>query len=145
MLSLVLPWMRCSEDFDVARFDLRLVERCAVRSVVRCAERSVLRCSVRSVVRCAARAEVRVAGSRPAERVALTVADPADRILFESTAILCWTHCLTPVAEADGLWKVKFAAPSTGAFDDFSIAVAGVRPFLFFSPDKFWHSPKLRK
>lgn len=67
MLSLVLPWMRCSEDFDVARFDLRLVERCAVRSVVRCAERSVLRCSVRSVVRCAARAEVRV-GVRPVER-----------------------------------------------------------------------------
>ena len=63
-----------------------------------------------------------------------------DRILFENTAILCWTHCLTPVAEADGLWKVKFAAPSTGAFEDFSIAVAGVRPFLFLSPDKFWHS-----
>ena len=96
-------------------------------------------------LRTGARAEVRVAGSRPAERVALTVADPADRILFENTAILCWTHFLTPVAEADGLWKVKFAAPSTGAFDDFSIAVAGVRPFLFFSPDKFWHSPKLRK
>lgn len=34
-------------------------------------------------------------------------------------------------------------APSTGAFEDFSIAVAGVRPFLFFSPDKFWHSPQL--
>ena len=96
-------------------------------------------------LRTGARAEVRVAGSRPAERVALTVADPADRIFFENTAILCWTHFLTPVAEADGLWKVKFAAPSTGAFDDFSIAVAGVRPFLFLSPDKFWHSPKLRK
>ena len=96
-------------------------------------------------LRTGARAEVRVAGSRPAERVALTVADPADRILFENTAILCWTHCLTPAAEADGLWKVKFAAPSTGAFDDFSIAVAGVRPFLFLSPDKFWHSPKLGK
>ena len=23
------------------------------------------------------------------------------------------------------------------------LVVAGVRPFLFFSPDKFWHSPKL--
>ena len=96
-------------------------------------------------LRTGARAEVRVAGSRPFERVAIAVADPADRILFENTAILCWTHFLTPVAEADGLWKVKFAAPSTGAFDDFSIAVAGVRPFLFLSPDKFWHSPKLRK
>ena len=89
-------------------------------------------------LRTGARAEVRVAGSRPAERVALTVADPADRILFEDTAILCWTHFLTPVAEADGLWKVKFAEPSTGAFEDFSIAVAGVRPFLFFSPEKYW-------
>ena len=94
-------------------------------------------------LRTGARAEVRVAGSRPVERVALTVADPADRILFEDTAILCWAHCLTQPAEADGLWKVKFAAPSTGAFEDFSIAVAGVRPFLFFSPDKFWHSPQL--
>ena len=94
-------------------------------------------------LRTGARAEVRVAGSRPAERVALTVADPADRIIFENAAILCWAHFLTPVAEADGLWKVKFAVPSTGAFEDFSIAVAGVRPFLFFSPDKFWHSPKL--
>lgn len=94
-------------------------------------------------LRTGVRAEVRVAGSRPAERVALTVADPADRILFENTAILCWTHCLTPAAEADGLWKVKFAAPSTGAFEDFSIAVAGVRPLLFLSSDKFWHSPKL--
>ena len=94
-------------------------------------------------LRIGARAEVRVAGSRPVERVALTVADPADRILFADTAILCWAHCLTQPAEADGLWKVKFAAPSTGAFEDFSIAVAGVRPFLFFSPDKFWHSPQL--
>ena len=94
-------------------------------------------------LRTGVRAEVRVAGSRPFERVAIAVADPADRILFENAAILCWTHFLTPVAEADGLWKVKFAAPSTGAFDDFSIAVAGVRPFLFFSPDKFWHSPQL--
>ena len=91
-------------------------------------------------LRTGARAEVRIAGSRPAERVALAVADPADRILFEDTAILCWAHCLTPVAEVDGLWKVKFAAPATGAFDDFSIAVAGVRPLLFFSPEKFWYS-----
>lgn len=94
-------------------------------------------------LRTGVRAEVRVAGSRPFERVAIAVADPADRILFENTAILCWTHFLTPVAEADGLWKVKFAASSTGAFEDFSIAVAGVRPFLFLSPDKFWHSPQL--
>ena len=59
MLSLVLPWMRCSEDFDVARFDLRLVERCAARSVVRCMVRSVERCAVRSVFRWSARSVVR--------------------------------------------------------------------------------------
>ena len=60
MLSLVLPWIRCSEDdCDVARFAFRAVERFGVRSV--------LRCPSRSVVRRAARAEVRV-GVRPVER-----------------------------------------------------------------------------
>jgi len=77
--------MRCSEDFDVARFDLRLVERCAARSVVRCVVRSVERCAVRpafrwsarSVVRCAARAEVRV-DVRPVERAEAYEVERAD-------------------------------------------------------------------
>ena len=93
-------------------------------------------------VRAGGRAEVRAAGARPSERVSLTVADPADRIVFANSEVLCWTRCLTSAAEADGLWNVSFAAPSTGAFEDFSVAVAGVRPFLFFSPDKYWRSPR---
>ena len=93
-------------------------------------------------VRAGGRAEVRAAGARPSERVSLTVADPADRIVFANSEVLCWTRCLTSAAEADELWKVSFAAPSTGAFEDFSVAVAGVRPFLFFSPDKYWRSPR---
>ena len=91
-------------------------------------------------VKAGARAEVRVAGSRPVERVSLTIKDPADRIVFENSAVLCWTHSLTPVAEADGLLKLVFAEPSSGAFEDFYVAVGGVRPFLFFSPEKFWYS-----
>ena len=86
------------------------------------------------------RAEFRVGGYRKNERVALTIADPSGKTVFANPALLRWAHCLTPVVEADGVWKMAFGRPSSGDFDDFAVAVAGVRPFLFFSPEKFWYS-----
>ena len=86
------------------------------------------------------RAEIRVSGSRPCEKVALWIEDPLGRMALKNTSILGWTHFLTPVADMDGLWKVTFGAPSSGSFDDFNVAIAGVNPFLFFSRDKFWRT-----
>ena len=91
-------------------------------------------------VRSGGRAEVRVSGSRPTERVALKVSNQEGKTVFDNSAVLGWTHCLTPVAAADGVWTVSLGKPSKGDFEDFSMAVAGVRPFLFLSPKKFWYS-----
>jgi hypothetical protein len=38
------------------------------------------------------------------------------------------------------MWEMRFDAPTNGDFDDFSVMLAGVRPFLFFSQKKFWYS-----
>jgi len=91
-------------------------------------------------VRAGGRAEFRASGSRANEKVAVVIADPSGKVAFKDTAVLGWVHHVTPVAEADGLWSVTFGRPSRGSFEDFSVVVAGVRPFLFFSPEKVWRS-----
>jgi alpha-glucosidase len=90
-------------------------------------------------VKAGSRAEFRVRGSQPNEKVRLSIADASGNVVLDND-ILCWTHCLTPVAAADGVWTVSLGKPSKGDFEDFSMAVAGVRPFLFLSPKKFWYS-----
>ena len=91
-------------------------------------------------VKAGCRAEFRAGGSRMREKVALAVFDPSGTLAFGNSAVHCWEHFLTPPSAADGVWKMEFAAPSNGDFDDFSVMLAGVEPLLFFSPEKFWYS-----
>ena len=91
-------------------------------------------------VRAGDRAEFRVRGSQPNEMVAVTIVDPSGTVAFKNEAVLCWTHYLTPVATADGLWKMTIGKPCAGAFEDVGAMLAGVRPFLFLSPEKYWSS-----
>ena len=86
------------------------------------------------------RAEVRVAGARPSEAVAFAVSDMSGNVAFEDRSVRAGVHFLTPASAADRTWRVSFAPPAAGTFDDFCVAVAGVRPFLFFSPEKYWRT-----
>ena len=74
------------------------------------------------------------------EKVALAVFDPSGKLAFCNPAVHCWEHFLTQPCCADGVWRLEFAAPSNGDFDDFSVMIAGVQPLVFFSPEKFWYS-----
>ena len=89
-------------------------------------------------LRAGGRVEIRASGSHPNEKVAFSVSDPSGKTVFEDTALLGWSHYVSPVADTDGMWKVSFGRPSRGGFEDFCVVVAGVRPFLFFSPEKYW-------
>ena len=91
-------------------------------------------------VKAGCRAEFRAGGSRMREKVSLTVSDPSGKVAFRNPAVHCWGHFLTQPRSADGVWRLEFAAPSNGDFDDFSVMLAGVQPLVFFSPEKFWHS-----
>ena len=91
-------------------------------------------------VKAGCRAEFRAGGSRMREKVALAVFDPSGKLAFCNPAVHCWEHFLAPPSGADGLWRLEFAAPSNGDFDDFSVMIAGVQPLVFFSPEKFWYS-----
>ena len=85
------------------------------------------------------RAEFRMAGSAPGEKVAVNIFDPEGQAVFSDSALLYWTrHQAT--AQRDGLWKWTFGRPSNMHFEDFSAEIAGARPFLFPSPDKYWYS-----
>ena len=90
-------------------------------------------------VRAGGRAEFRVQGSQPSEKLRVSIADPAGRTVFDRD-VLHGTHYLTPAAAGDGIWKLSFDKPSSGAFEDGSLMLAGVRPFLFLSPEKCWFS-----
>jgi len=84
-------------------------------------------------------AEFRVRGSAPSEKVAFWLTDPDGKEIFRNDAILYWTLCnVSP--EKNGVWKLSFGKPSNLNFEDFSVEVAGLRPFLFFSSDKYWYS-----
>ena len=74
------------------------------------------------------------------ESVSLAIADPSGKTVFENSAVCRWMHYLTTANETAGVWTMTFGEPSSGVFDDFSVALAGVRPFLFISPEKFWYS-----
>ena len=73
------------------------------------------------------------------EKVAVNNFDPEGQAVFSDSALLYWTrHQAT--AQQDGLWKWTFGRPSNMHFEDFSAEIAGARPFLFPSPDKYWYS-----
>ena len=91
-------------------------------------------------VKAGKRAEFRVGGFRMNESVSLAIADPSGKTVFENPAVCRWMHYLTEANETAGVWKMTFGDPSSGVFDDFSVALSGVRPFLFISPEKFWYS-----
>ena len=86
------------------------------------------------------RAEFRIGGSRMNEKVSVAIASPDGRVVFENPALHRWAHYLSSAVESDGVWEMRFDAPTNGDFDDFSVMLAGVRPFLFFSQKKFWYS-----
>jgi hypothetical protein len=84
-------------------------------------------------------AEFRVRGSAPCEKVAFRLTDPDGKNVFRNDAILYGTQCNASPAK-NGVWKLTFGEPSNLNFEDFSVEVAGLRPFLFLSPDKYWYS-----
>ena len=85
------------------------------------------------------RAEFRMCGSAPGEKVSVNIFDPDGKAVFSNSALLYWTRH-QDMAERDGLWKWTFGRPSNMNFDDFSAEIAGARPLLFFSPEKYWYS-----
>jgi hypothetical protein len=91
-------------------------------------------------VKAGRRAEFRIGGSRMNEKVSVAIASPDGRVVFENPALHRWAHYLSSAVESDGVWEMRFDAPTNGDFDDFSVMLAGVRPFLFFSQKKFWYS-----
>ena len=85
------------------------------------------------------RVEFRMKGSAPTEKVSVGIVDPDGKAVFADSALLYWTRHQASAAR-DGLWKWTFGRPSNMNFEDFSAEIAGARPFLFPSPDKYWHS-----
>lgn len=88
-------------------------------------------------IKAGGRPEFRFQGSLPIEKVWVRIADPTGRTVFDRD-VLYWTHYLAPAAAADGIWKLTFNKPRNGAFEDVSVILAGVRPFFFLSPEKYW-------
>ena len=79
-----------------------------------------------------------VGGDMPGDKVGMRVFDPDGKLAFEKGAVLYWTRYLAPKAESDGLWRIEFVKPSNGDMWGFYAEVAGVRPFFFLSPEKYW-------
>lgn len=68
------------------------------------------------------------------------VFDPDGKLAFEKGAVLYWTRYVSPKAKSDGLWRIEFVKPSNGDMWGFYAEAAGVRPFFFLSPEKYWFS-----
>lgn len=81
-----------------------------------------------------------VGGDMPGDKVGVRVFNPAEKLVFRKDAVLCWTRYVSPKAEKDGLWRVEFVKPSNSDMWGFYAEVAGVHPFFFLSPKKYWYS-----
>ena len=79
-------------------------------------------------------------GDMPGDKVGVRVFEPDGKLAFEKGAVLYWTRHVVPKAERDGLWRIEFTKPSNGDMWGFYAEVAGVRPFFFLTPEKYWFS-----
>jgi hypothetical protein len=81
-----------------------------------------------------------VAGEGEAEAVSVSVSDPSGKVVWENAAVTQMERFTSAEGQraAGGLWRVTFARPGAGAFEDFYVEALGVPGYLFLSADRFW-------
>ena len=81
-----------------------------------------------------------VGGDMPGDKVGVRICDPNGGVVFEKPSLLYWTRFVAPKSAKDGLWQLTFSKPDKGGMWSYYAEVVGIRPFFFFSKEKYWYS-----
>jgi hypothetical protein len=81
-----------------------------------------------------------VSGGGGSEGVKSTVYDPTGRTVWSHDVITQPERYTATGGEGavGGLWRITFARPARGVFEDFHVDVLGIPPYLFLHPDRYW-------
>lgn len=79
-------------------------------------------------------------GQGSGERVKATVIDPNGREVWTHASIAEMERYTAANGEgaAGGIWQVKFATPTEGVFEDFSVELLGAPAYLFLDDKCYW-------
>ena len=73
------------------------------------------------------------------ERVGLVVTAPSENVVWRGDSVGGRDACRIRKAES-GFYRLEFARPRKGIFDDYVLSLGGVSPVFFCSPKKTWRT-----